>query len=74
MKNLFFFLGLSLLFQINSKAQELPSIQTDRPDQTECPFITPKNYFQLENGFLDFVVERKNVQEKLNTLLELMKN
>ena len=51
MKNLFFFLGLSLLFQINSKAQELPSIQTDRPDQTECPFITPKNYFQLENGF-----------------------
>ncbi len=32
-------------------AQELPSIQTDRPDQTECPFIVPKNYFQLENGF-----------------------
>lgn len=33
------------------KAQELPSIQTDRPDQTECPFITPKHFFQLENGF-----------------------
>jgi hypothetical protein len=32
-------------------AQELPSIQTDRPDQTECPFIVPKKYFQLENGF-----------------------
>ncbi|MCF8322065.1 MAG: transporter [Flavobacterium sp.] len=32
-------------------AQEMPSIQTDRPDQTECPFIVPKNYFQLENGF-----------------------
>lgn len=32
-------------------AQELPSIQTDRPDQTECPFIVPVNYVQLENGF-----------------------
>lgn len=34
-----------------SFAQEFPAIQTDRPDQTECPFIVPKNYFQLENGF-----------------------
>ncbi|WP_035668907.1 transporter [Flavobacterium sp. 83] len=33
-------------------SQNYPSIQTDRPDQTECPFITPKNYFQLENGFI----------------------
>ena len=32
-------------------AQDLPSIQTDRPDQTECPFIVPKNYLQFENGF-----------------------
>ncbi len=32
-------------------SQDLPSIQTDRPDQTECPFITPRHYFQLENGF-----------------------
>lgn len=31
--------------------QDLPSIQTDRPDQTECPFITPRSYFQFENGF-----------------------
>ena len=30
--------------------------------------------FQLENGFLDFIVERKNLQEKLSTLLELMRN
>lgn len=41
---LFFF---NMLF-----SQDYPSIQTDRPDQTECPFITPKNYFQLENGFI----------------------
>lgn len=40
-----------LLIQNRSFAQELPSIQTDRPDQTECPFIVPINYFQLENGF-----------------------
>lgn len=32
-------------------SQDLPSIQTDRPDQTECPFITPKGYLQFENGF-----------------------
>jgi hypothetical protein len=35
-----------------STAQDLPSIQTDRPDQTECPFIVPINYFQFENGFI----------------------
>jgi hypothetical protein len=40
-----------LLIQNGSFAQELPSIQTDRPDQTECPFIVPIHYFQLENGF-----------------------
>ena len=31
--------------------QSLPAIQLDRPDQTECPFITPKKYIQIENGF-----------------------
>ena len=30
--------------------------------------------FQLENGFLDFIVERKNIHEKLSTLLQLLKN
>lgn len=33
------------------KAQNMPPIATDRPDQTECPFIVPKGYFQAENGF-----------------------
>lgn len=41
-----------LLITIAGNAQNLPSIQTDRPDQTECPFIVPTNYFQFENGFL----------------------
>lgn len=27
------------------------NIQTDRPDQTECPFIVTEKYFQLESGF-----------------------
>ena len=36
------FLGYS---QVNS------TIQTDRPDQTECPFIVPEKYVQIENGF-----------------------
>lgn len=46
-------LNIALLIAVNTAglAQDLPSIQTDRPDQTECPFITPRNYFQLENGF-----------------------
>lgn len=30
--------------------------------------------FQLENGFLDFIVERKNLREKLLQLLQLLKN
>ncbi len=31
-------------------AQELPSIQTDRPDQTESPFTVPKKHLQIETG------------------------
>lgn len=33
-------------------AQELEPIQIDRPDQTECPFIVPRHYIQVESGFL----------------------
>ena len=40
-----------LLISHYAISQDLPSIQTDRPDQTECPFITPKGYLQFENGF-----------------------
>ncbi|HMG14464.1 MAG TPA: transporter [Saprospiraceae bacterium] len=32
-------------------AQEIESIQADRPDQTETPFTVPKNHFQMEFGF-----------------------
>jgi len=44
-----FFLFLSI--SSNTIAQHLPSIQTDRPDQTECPYIVPAKHFQLESGF-----------------------
>ncbi|MDQ3073421.1 MAG: transporter [Bacteroidota bacterium] len=42
----------SLFFGVTEKvaAQELPPIQTDRPDQTETPYTVPKNHFQMENG------------------------
>lgn len=33
------------------KGQNMPSIATDRPDQTECSFIVPKGWIQAENGF-----------------------
>jgi hypothetical protein len=51
LKNLFAFALFFCLVQANAIAQSLPSIQLDRPDQTECPFITPVNYIQAESGF-----------------------
>lgn len=43
-----------------AKSQTLPSIQLDRPDQTECPFIVPKNYIQVEHGFTFENIDSKN--------------
>jgi hypothetical protein len=43
---LFFISNISLIM-----GQEVEFIQTDRPDQTETPFIVPKNYLQMESGF-----------------------
>jgi len=51
MKKLFALLYCFLSFKNLCSAQDLPSIQTDRPDQTEYPFIVPMNHIQLENGF-----------------------
>lgn len=41
-------------------AQEKSPIQTDRPDQTESPFITPKRQLQMEIGFV-YEKESKSV-------------
>ncbi len=43
---------------------QLSPIQTDRPDQTECPFIVPAKWLQAENGFLN---ERVDKTEKKST-------
>jgi hypothetical protein len=51
MVKFFVFISLFPLGMAAIKAQEISPIATDRPDQTECPFIVPKGYFQAENGF-----------------------
>ena len=40
--------GLSLG---DADAQEMERMETDRPDQTECPFIVPAGWAQFEMGF-----------------------
>ncbi len=53
--------GLILVFILSNvmalESQNLAPIATDRPDQTECPFIVPKGFFQAENGL---VYEKSN--------------
>ena len=44
-------LTIFLLFPIFAFAQSEGRIETDRPDQTECPFIVKKGYIQSELGF-----------------------
>jgi hypothetical protein len=55
---------------VNLRAQ-VPKdpIQTDRPDQTECPFITPKGYLQAENGFTYDNIDKNNKSITLPTIL-----
>jgi hypothetical protein len=45
------------------------TIQTDRPDQTECPFITPVGYLQAENGFTYENIDKNNKSITLPTIL-----
>jgi hypothetical protein len=40
-----------LLFSFCTYGQQEGRLETDRPDQTECPFIVRKGYFQAELGF-----------------------
>ena len=42
---------LSIVIIPKKTVGQTTPIQLDRPDQTECPFIVPKNYVQVENGF-----------------------
>ena len=54
---LLFFMFLS----IRVIAQQEGRIETDRPDQTECPFIVKRGFFQAEVGF-NRVADGNNVQ------------
>lgn len=50
MKNKILLFCLSGFVTAATFSQKLPSIQLDRPDQTECPYIVPKKHIQLESG------------------------
>lgn len=50
MKPICIFLWLCMI-SMSAFAQQTGRIETDRPDQTECPFIVKKGYFQAEIGF-----------------------
>jgi Putative MetA-pathway of phenol degradation len=49
--------------------QAQTTIQTDRPDQTECPFITPVGFIQAENGFIYENINKDNKSIILPTIL-----
>jgi hypothetical protein len=40
-----------MMVSYSANGQQNGRIETDRPDQTECPFIVKKGYFQAEIGF-----------------------
>jgi len=42
---------LGILLGVPCLCQQSGKIETDRPDQTESPFLTPKKWFQSEIGF-----------------------
>ncbi len=61
-----YLITLAIFFSATSDrlwSQTLPPIQLDRPDQTECPFITPTKYIQIENGitFENIDINRKTL-------------
>ncbi len=55
LQKIYYHLRSMLLFitvlGFDTYAQKRPPIQTDRPDQTECPYIVPTKHFQMEMGF-----------------------
>ncbi|MEO6316991.1 MAG: transporter [Chitinophagaceae bacterium] len=50
-KNILVFLLAASLPAVPLFAQQLERMETDRPDQTESPFIVPAKWVQLEIGF-----------------------
>ena len=50
MKNLFAILLFSAIFISQSLFSQVGDISTDRPDQSESPYLMDKGYFQMEAG------------------------
>ncbi|MBU2527170.1 MAG: transporter [Bacteroidetes bacterium] len=52
-KNIFIsFVGFCSVSLHAQQTKSLDALITDRPDQTEAPFVVPKNYLQVETGFM----------------------
>lgn len=68
MKNPYFFLFILWVLSESLNAQEkeniFPAIITDRPDQTESPAVVPKNFLQIETGFLYSESKENGITEK----------
>jgi hypothetical protein len=47
----YFLLFISIALSYSLLAQEEGRMETDRPDQTESPYLTKKKYIQAEVGF-----------------------
>ena len=47
----YFLLFIFITLSYSLLAQQEGRMETDRPDQTESPFITKKKYIQAEIGF-----------------------
>ncbi len=50
MAKYFITFSIFIVFLTIKLSGQLPPIQLDRPDQTECPFIVPTKYVQIESG------------------------
>lgn len=61
----FLLLLFSFLLVLPALAQYTAQIETDRPDQTESPFLTPRHFFQGEFGF-NIVTYKDRVQQLLH--------
>jgi hypothetical protein len=46
------FVGFCSFSLYSQQANSLDALITDRPDQTEAPKVVPKNYLQVETGFM----------------------
>lgn len=68
-KTLIFYVFIFNMSIAKGFSQDLPPIQTDRPDQTECPFIVPKHYLQVENGLPFEITNACSTQNFLPTIL-----